>query len=273
MKECEITLRGLSVNYKHTGSGQPLVFFHGIPTNSSLWDGVISNLSGQYSIYAFDLLGFGKSSKTDSSLLNIKAQAEFFKDVLEKIGIVNPVICGHDIGGGIAQYFALLESFKVRAVVLIDSICYDLWPIELLSTESSVRTLFRNLPAEIVGELFQKYISGGIYNKDRTPEVVEKYSGFIKDEESTNAFLETVKSFDHKYTMELVPLLYKIRIPVLILWGRHDNYLKPSCAYRLSEDITGSKIEIIDDAGHFLPEDQPDKVAQSIDRFMKALGA
>lgn len=271
MKECEITVRGLNVHYKHIGSGQPLVFFHGIPTNSSLWDGVISSLSGEYSIYAFDLLGFGKSSKAGSFILDIKSQADFFEDVLDSLKIENPIICGHDYGGGIAQYFAVLGASRVRAVVLIDSVCYDLWPIELLSTESTVRTLFEHLPVDIVHELFEKYISGGLYNKDRVSDVVKKYSDCIKDEKAINNFIETVKSFDHKYTQEIVPLLYKINIPVLILWGRHDTYLKPSCAYRLNEDIKRSTIEIIDDGGHFLPEDQPEEVAKSIDKFIRSI--
>lgn len=269
MEEHEITIKGLNVHYKHTGCGQPLVFFHGIPTNSSLWDGVTCNLSQKYSIYAFDLLGFGRSSKTASFLLNIKSQADFFADVLSSLKIENPVICGHDIGGGIAQYFAVFEISKVKAVVLIDSVCYDLWPIELLSAESTVRTLFEHLPVDIVHELFEKYISGGLYNKSRVPDVVKKYSSCIEDENAINNFIETVKSFNNKYTLEIVPFLHKIRIPVLILWGKHDAYLKPSCAYRLNEDIRNSKIEIIDDGGHFLPEDQPEEVAKSIDKFIR----
>lgn len=273
MEEHEITVRGLKVYYKHTGSGQPLVFFHGIPTNSSLWDGVAANLQGKYSVYAFDLLGFGKSSKADSTLLDIKSQAVFFKEVLGTLKIENPVICGHDIGGGIAQYFALFGDYRIKALVLIDSVCYNLWPIELLSTERTVRTLFEHLPAEIIYELYEKYLSGGLYNKDRVPDVVKKYSSCIEDEESINNFLEIIKSFDHKYTMEISPFLYKIRIPCLILWGKHDGYLKPSCGYRLNEDIKHSIIEIIDDGGHFLPEDQPKKVAESIDRFMKGFGS
>lgn len=267
MEEYEITIRGLNVHYKHTGSGQPLVFFHGIPTNSSLWDGVIYSLSREYSIYAFDLLGFGKSSRAGSNLLDIKSQADFFREVLSSLKIQNPIICGHDYGGGIAQYFAVYERSSVRAVILIDSVCYDLWPIELLSAENTVRTLFEHLPVDIVHELFEKYISGGLYNKDKAPDVVKKYSGFIENEKAINNFLEIIKSFDYKYTQEIVPLLHKIRIPVLILWGRHDTYLKPSCAYRLNEDIRRSTIKIIDDGGHFLPEDQPKEVAQSIDSF------
>jgi pimeloyl-ACP methyl ester carboxylesterase len=66
-------------------------------------------------------------------------------------------------------------------------------------------------------------------------------------------------------------VLHNINIPVLILWGRHDEYIRLSFGYRLSEDIKGSKIEIIDKAGHFLPEDQPVLTAELMDRFIKEI--
>lgn len=269
MEEHYIEVDGINVYYRNSaGKGPCLVLLHGIPTDSNLWDGVYPLIEDSYSVYAFDLLGFGKSGKPDSSEINIKYQAVFFADVFDRLGLKDIILVGHDIGGGIAQIMAVENPKNIKAVVLMDSACYDSWPIELLKAEKKINMLFENLPEDVIHELFVKYIKGGLYNKERAEEVAEKYWKYINDSHGAQNFVRAVGSFDSRYTMEIAPLLYKIDIPVLILWGRYDTYLKLSCAYRLSEDIKKSMVEIIDCAGHFLPEDRPDEIVEAIKSFL-----
>lgn len=268
MDENSIAIDGIKLSYRHWGSGKPVVLFHGIPTDSSLWNAVVSHLKGNYSVYAFDLLGFGKSERLESSRLDIKSQAVFFKRVFKEMAIEKPIIAGHDIGGGIAQILAVNSPGSVRALILIDSVCYDSWPIELLSVGRNVELLFENLPEDVVHDLFIKYIRDGMFNKDNAANVAGKYLNSIENQEGIKSFLNAVKSLNNKYTIEIAPQLKDIWVPSLILWGRHDTYLRLSYAYRLSEDIRGSVLEVIENAGHFLPEDQPEKVADAISRFL-----
>jgi pimeloyl-ACP methyl ester carboxylesterase len=271
MEQSSIKVNGMNIHYKHSGSGQCMVLLHGIPTHSGLWDEVMPHLD-QYSVYAFDLLGFGESDKPGSSDIDIKSQAFFLLSVFKALSIKNAVIIGHDIGGGIAQYIAVSNPEAVKAMVLMDSVCYDSWPIELLSVKGKVQMLFEHLPENVLDGLFVKYIEDGLYNKDRAKQISQKYWKYIKDSSGIKSFLNAVESFDSKYTMEIAPLLRTIKTPTLVLWGKHDAYLRLSYAYRLSEDIKNSRIEVIEDGGHFLPEDQPEETAKSIDRFIKDLG-
>lgn len=268
MKEYTVKVKGKTVYYKQSGDGQCMVMLHGIPTNSDLWDGMIPYLEKYYSICAFDLLGFGRSEKLDSFQIDIKSQAEFFLEVFKELSLKNIIAVGHDIGGGIAQIMTLLSPGTFKSIILIDSVCYDSWPIQLLSAESKVEMLFRHLPRDVRHDLFIKYIRDGLYNKQKTQLVVEKYWAYLDNDEGIEAFLRTVESFDNKYTCEISHLLYNIRIPVLILWGRHDAFIRLSYAYRLNEDIRNSVIKVIEDSGHFLPEDQPDKAAKIIKDFL-----
>lgn len=245
-----------------------MVLLHGIPTDSSLWDRMISYLQREYSIYAFDLLGFGQSEKLESSQLDLKSQAEFFLEVFRELSLKDIIIVGHDIGGGIAQIMAVRSPGTFKAMVLMDSACYDSWPIQLLSAGQKLELLFQNLPKDVIYDLFKGYIEDGLYNKDKAAAVANKYWPLLQDDEGIETFLKAVESFDNKYTIEVSQLLYNIRMPVLILWGRHDKFIRLSYAYRLNEDIRNSTMSIIENGGHFLPEDQPKDAAQMIDSFI-----
>lgn len=263
-----ITVRGNTFFYSKSGTGDPVVLLHGIPTHSGLWEGVIPWLEDSFSTYSFDLLGFGKSSKPLSHELHLKYQAELLTEAIDKLELKEFVLVGHDIGGGIGQIMAVQNHSPVKALVLLDSVCYDAWPIDLLSAESKLRMLFENLPPDVVQELYTKYIGGGLYDKTRLREVSKKYWENIDGSEETRTFLEVVKSLDNKYTMEIVPMLESLRIPTLILWGSEDKYIRLSYAYRLSEDIRNSTIKIIEKAGHFTPEDRPEEVGKIINEYL-----
>lgn len=263
-----INIDGNKIYYKQSGSGPCVVLLHGIPTHSGLWDKIIPHLEKKCSVYAFDLLGFGKSYRCENSMLDIKSQSYIFLKVFKALNLNNINIIGHDIGGGIAQIIAISNPKLLNSMVLIDSACYNSWPIELLRVENNLGLLFEHLPYDVLKELFEKYMGEGLYNKDRAACMTEKYGGFLKTHDGIQGFLEIVKSFDNRYTMEISPMLDTLRLPVLILWGRHDKYIRLSYGYRLSEDIKDSRIKIVDNAGHFLPEDQPFAVSREIMEFL-----
>lgn len=269
MKEYNIEVNGKKAYYRYSGDGPCIVLLHGIPTHSGLWDGVTPYLRKHYSIYAFDLLGFGRSDKPDSSEINVKSQADFFIEAFNKMGLKDITVVGHDIGGAVAQIMAISNPGMFKSMILMDSACYDSWPIELLSVESNVKMLFEHLPPDVIYDLFTKYIKNGLYYKDRAGDIVEKYWGFVKGDDGIKAFLRAVESFDNRYTIEVSRMLHTIRMPVAVVWGRNDPYIKLSYAYRLHEDIRNSLIEIVENAGHFVPEDQPERVSQIIDGFME----
>lgn len=263
-----MTVNGKRLFYKHSGAGPNVVLLHGIPTHSGLWDDVVLKLEKHCSVYAFDLLGFGRSDRAESKDLNIESQASIFREVLKTLSLNNVTLVGHDIGGGIVQVMAVSDPKLINALVLIDSACYDSWPIELLRTEGRVSMLFEHLPPEVIKELFIKYISDGMYNKDKVEHTAEKYWSYIDSPGGVRDFLNAVASLDSKYTMEIADRLCTIKLPTLILWGREDNYLRLSYAYRLSEDIARSKIIVLNEGGHFLPEDSPEQVAAEILEFL-----
>ena len=82
-------------------------------------------------VIAPDLLGYGRSEHPQGVDLSELAQATYARELIKHLGIDELAVIGHDIGGAVAQLLALdPEGLAVRAMVLVDSVGFDTWPIE-----------------------------------------------------------------------------------------------------------------------------------------------
>lgn len=117
------------IAYADEGDGPVALLLHGFPTSSHLWRDLVPILAPRFRAIAPDLLGYGDSEKPgDPGALTIRAQASAMRELLSALDVEEPAVVGHDIGGGVAQLLALEGG--VKALTLIDSICFDSWPIE-----------------------------------------------------------------------------------------------------------------------------------------------
>lgn len=120
------------VSYLEDGTGEPIVLLHGIPTWSYLWTPILDSVIRGARVLAPDLPGFGFSDKRDRFDRSIARQAELVDAWMERIGLESAVIVGHDIGGGVALRLATLFPSRVQKLCVINTVCYDSWPIELM---------------------------------------------------------------------------------------------------------------------------------------------
>ena len=105
------------------------IFFYGIPTNKFLWRNIIPSLSQTHRVIAPDLLNYGESDMPTDVDVSINAQCRIIIKLMDALGIASAHVVAHDIGGGVAQLMAVNAPEKVSKLVLIDSVCFDSWPI------------------------------------------------------------------------------------------------------------------------------------------------
>jgi pimeloyl-ACP methyl ester carboxylesterase len=116
------------LSYVEDGAGEPVVLLHGIPTCGYLWRDLAARLANTCRVLVPDLLGFGYSDKSDRFDRSIARQAEF----LDRIGVERAAFVAHDIGGGVALRLATLFPHRVTRLCVMNTVCYDSWPIELM---------------------------------------------------------------------------------------------------------------------------------------------
>src|SRR5918993_2271309 len=145
-----VTLSGGEIAYDVLGFGPPLLLVHGTPTRSYIWRDVALRLADRFSVYAFDLLGFGQSERRDGLDVSIPAQARLLAELVETLGLDGiPSIAGHDIGGAIALRAHLLEGVPFGCIALIDSVALRPWitpPTRHLKAHLEV---YETMPTEI----------------------------------------------------------------------------------------------------------------------------
>ena len=65
--------------------------------------------------------------------------------------------------------------------------------------------------------------------------------------------------------------LARLDVPTLVLWGQHDDYAPVAGAHRFAREIPHAELVVLEDAGHFLTEDHPERVAAEVERFLGTL--
>lgn len=263
-----VKTRAGTMAYRQAGAGDPVILIHGIPTNSGLWRNVMPILAEDFAVYAPDMIGYGASDKPKDQDLSVAAQAGYLADFMDAVGIGAAHLVGHDIGGGVVQIFTVRHPDRAGKLVLVDSIAYDSWP------EPGIARLKEPAWDEIMQRLdiargFRKGLEQGMVHTDRiTDEVVDQYADPFRDLEGRLAYLRAARALDNRDTLNIIDQIEAIDKPVLILWGDSDIFQKVEYGRRLAGALADARLVVIEKAGHFLPEDQPEVLARHIREFL-----
>ena len=260
---------GLSVGemaYVDMGDGPPVLLLHGFPTSADLWRREAWLIAQRMRVIVPDLMGYGQSDKAAEADLSEPAQAAYARELLERLGIDELAVVGHDIGGAVAQMLALDGELRVRAMVLLDSACFDAWPVE------GVRMTQAVLPEQETGPFVEDILRAafvlGIAHQNRIePGVIDAYIEPWKDDPA--AFFRAVRSLTGKGLVGRDTELAGLEIPALIIWGEDDPFLPAELAERLGEAIPLSTIALLPGCSHFIPEDAPETVGPLVYEFLR----
>ncbi|QDT16662.1 alpha/beta fold hydrolase [Alienimonas californiensis] len=256
------------VSYVDEGDGPPVVLLHGIPTWSYLWHGLLPELAGRRRALAPDLLGFGFSDRRDGFDRSIARQAEAIDAWMDALGLDSAAIVAHDIGGGVALRLATLFPHRVERLCLMNSVCYDSWPIEAM-LQFGHPGAYRKASASTTHALLRQMLKGGLASSPE-PELLDGLIAPYRTEVGKLSLIRDAAALNTNLTTELTPLLPGIDAATLILWGEDDTFQLPKYAERLADDVPGARLVPISDARHFVMWDQPEIVAEQVAAFLDA---
>ncbi|WP_246587818.1 alpha/beta fold hydrolase [Alteromonas lipotrueiana] len=262
-------IEGHRIAYKEMGEGQPLLLLHGIPTNKMLWTHVMPELAKQYRVIAPDMLNYGESDMPENADVSINAQTRIMVKLMDALGIDSADVVSHDIGGGIGQLLAVNHGQRVRRQVLIDSVCFDSWPIpefeEMLEPGVEESTSVEEFISTMRG-----FMPNGVYDDDVvTEEMADRYLNQWNSEKGKAAFFRNMRRLNKEYTQAIADELKNIENKTLVLWADKDNFQKPKYAPMLADAIPGAKLVWIENAGHWVTDEKPEAVTKHILEFLK----
>ncbi len=245
------------VRYYEGGSGTPMVFLHGaggvLPG-----DPLLEKLSQKYHLYAPLLPGYGDSEECPE----IRDMLDFTlhtADVIDALGLKDPILVGHSMGGMIAAEMAAIAPHDVSRLGLI---C----PAGLWMDDHPIPDLFATMPYEYPQLLFHNVEAGTALLTAGTQ---------VDDPEWLKAFLVTNARQLGMAGKILFPIperglstrLYRIKAKTLLIWGDSDRLISPVYAQAWKKGVRGAELVAIPEAGHMVTIEKPDQVALALGRL------
>jgi pimeloyl-ACP methyl ester carboxylesterase len=255
------------ISYVDEGRGEPMVLLHGIPTWGFLWSGLLPGLAMTHRVLIPDMLGYGYSDRRDGFERSIARQAEALDAWMDRLGVGDAVVVGHDIGGGVAQHLALRFPQRVSRLCLMNSICFDSWPIELM-VQLGHPGVARRFSAQAVQRSLRSALKRAGFATAPPRGVLEGLLEPYATEVGKTSLVRDAAALDTNQTQELVPRLAYVGVPTRVIWGVDDTFQPVKWGERLAWEIPGAKLVRVEHARHFVMWDQPHAVMTALYDFL-----
>jgi haloalkane dehalogenase len=252
----------IELAYRDVGTGEPVVFLHGIPTWSFLWRRISPAFENEFHTIVPDLAGYGKSSRYDGFDRSIRAQEQALTDLLDCLGLEHVSLVAHDIGVGIALRYAEHNPYKVEKLVVSNGVCYDSWPVNFISNLGLPETA--NMDSEEFENNLDFAFADGTYD-DPDPKFVKGMKAPWLDEGGQRAIARAAVATNTNHTTEID--YNEINADVLCLWGANDALQPLEYGERLAADLDGKVVEL-DRAYHWVVEDRPKAYREELRAFL-----
>ncbi|MBV8103986.1 MAG: alpha/beta hydrolase [Hyphomicrobiales bacterium] len=281
-----------SIFVRSAGSGPPILLLHGFPETHLMWRSVAPILAGRFTVVCADLRGYGASgcpvSTPDHSPYSKRAMARELVAVMQQLGFPRFAVAGHDRGGRVAYRMALDHPDRVERLAVLDILptgeMWDradakfagaFWPWSLLAQpEPLPERLLLAAPDAVIDDALGGWGSpSSIFGA----EVRTGYIEALKSPAHVHAICEEYRAAatrDREDDTADRRAGRRIECPLLALWsGRgplgswYSAAGGPLAIWRAwADDVRGGPL----DAGHFFPEEVPERTATALQRFCAA---
>ena len=261
---------GRTVRYGVSGHGPPVIVVHGTPWSSFNLRHIINALSREFTVYYYDLIGYGQSDKSPGDV-SLGIQNQVLDYLLDYWQLDNPSIIGHDFGGTTVLRTHLVNGREFNRIVLVDPVAVSPWGSSFFQHVNAHESAFAGVPDYIHDAIVRAYVKTAAFKPiaDATLDsIVLPWTG----PDGKAAFYRQIAQAHSGYTDEVQPLYARISKPVLILWGREDTWIPVERGEALHDMIPGSLLHVIPDAGHLVIEEQPDQLMKQIRPFINNEG-
>ena len=180
-------------------------------------------------------------------------------DLLTRLEHEQAVVIGHDIGGAIGVHMAALAPERVIALVLVSTPLHaDVWPPAvvgplLIPALGQVLARIARLRPELTSRAVAA-LAGGVVAADT--------------EDCLRGAVDVAMAFDAGAAESALGVVAAAPPPTLVLWGEDDDRLPPSYGARVATAVPGATWVPIAGAGHLVPTDRPERVAEEIAGFL-----
>jgi pimeloyl-ACP methyl ester carboxylesterase len=258
------------------GSGPPIVFVHGLLVNANLWRKVVAVLSGDFRCVALDLpLGSHRRPIGEAGDPSAPGLADLIADAIEALGLEDVTLVGNDTGGALCQMVVTRRPERIGRLVLTSCDYRDNFPPPMFAYFKPAAAIPGALPVLLAPMRFRAprrlpLAFGWLAKRPIDREAEDSYVlGALSDRRIGADVKRFLRALDKRHSNEAADRLGEFDRPALIAWSRDDRFFKPEHGERLAKDLPNARLEWIEDAYTFSPEDQPGRLAELISGFVR----
>jgi len=258
--------------------GVPIVLLHGWPQTSWAWRRVTPLLSPVCDVAVPDLPGFGHSSKPEGGF-DKKTIARRLRDFVQAVGLSRIALVGHDLGGHVAYAYAAQWPQEVSHLVFIESSLPSFGQEEAMDVSKGGSWHFGfNMAGDISEELVRgrEYLfvdhmmrreKVGLFNPNAvSKDDIEHYARALAQPGALRSSFSYYRTLPIDRGDNRIWGQTPLAMPVLAVgaaWGyRHSS------AQTIRRVATDVHDVLIEDSGHYIPEERPDALANAIAEFL-----
>ena len=283
------TLRVGTLNIHDTqgGGGPPVLFIHGLGSSGYMeWRFTLPHFARTHHVYAPDLPGFGRSDKPRTARYGIPLFAKTIDRYLAARKIRSLPVIGTSMGGRIALEMALRYPSRVSKLVIVNALglgrpkIQPYYPLMLVprlgeGVLHGMKHALNWAPGHLIRRVVARYIgAAGDLHQTLGDDYLSDLREMHMSDGYADAYVATVRSFASPSFffggMDVSDQLAKIKVPVLIIWGANDPLFPIEQATRAQAAIPGSKLVIIEGAGHTPQAERPEEFNKHLAAFLKS---
>ncbi len=271
----EIELSAGPIRYREAGAGRPIVFIHGLLVDGTLWRNVTPALERDYRCLVPDWpLGSHRRPMHAAADLSPRGVAALVGELLDRLELDDVTVVGNDTGGAIAQILASERPDRLARMVLTPCDAFENFFPPLFRGLQLAARVPGGLEALIqplrLRPLRRLPLAFGLLTKRPVPDEIadawlEPYFSSAAIRRDTRRFVRAISSRD---TVAAAARLSNFNGPALLAWASEDRVFPVEHARRLASILPNATVVEISDSYAFVPEDQPQRLAEAIGDFM-----
>ena len=267
-----VAVDGLAMHYVERGSGAPVVLLHGAFGALEDYTATIFDpLARNHRVIAIDRPGHGYSERPADETCTPQVQAQIVHAMLKQLGVQRPVLVGFSWSGALVLAYALEFPDEIAGLVTINGVSHP-WPgttsplyylpalplIGPLFTHTLVMPIGRYTMRTSIERAFDPETPPLLFNS--SPVRLElRPASFAANAEDIRVLRDSVRAESPHYG--------EIAVPLVIVVGESDKIVTPTLhSHALHDEVPGSELVSIPDAGHQLLYSHPKAILNAIDR-------
>ena len=243
------------------GSGQPIVFLHGIGGNAATWQEQVAYFSSDYRTIGLDLPGYGETPPL--SQMSFPALSLWLHEALAALGATAPILVGNSFGGMIIQEYLATYSDPVRAIVLFGtSPAFGRkdgdWQ------QQFVRARLQPLDdGKSMIDLAPKIARGLVGSGASAAGIARIEAGIATVPNDTfRAAVHCLVDFDQRAN------LVNIKMPTLVIVGEEDTNAPAPMMEKMASKIAGAEYLCLPKLGHVAHAEDPSVFNMALANFL-----